>query len=813
MTHSIRLRLAATLLTTIGAAAAARADLPAAKLSTVFPPGAQKGTFAEVTVAGADLDELAELRFSHPAITAKPALDAAGKVQPNKFVVAVWPDVPPGVYEARAVGRFGVSNPRAFAVGDVPESNEGASNTSPGGATEVAVGSLVNGQCAAGAVDHFRFAAKRGQRVLIHCAAGEIDSKAAPVLTLLDPAGRELDRSRTGDVLDFTAPADAQYVLQVADAVFRGGPEYAYRLTISAGPHVDFVLPPAGVAGAKAKHVLYGRNLPGGAPAPGVTLGGKPLEQLAAEVELPAAPPAAGTLLASPSQSILDGIAYRVRGGHAGSNPVLVAVADAPPAAEQSPNDKPAEAQKLAAPFEAAGQFFPRGDRDWYSFDAKKGDVYWVEVFSQRLGQPCDPFLLVQRVTKNEKGEEQSADVQEVYDGDTNAGGIDFNTATRDPAYRLEAKEDGTYRVQVRDLFNTMRDDPRLVYRLSVRREKPDFRLAVMPVKPAADLKELPGPPLLRRGGSVPVRVVALRRDGFAGEIALSVEGLPPGVTCAGGSVGAGNATATLLLTAAEDAAGWAGPVRVVGKARVGGADVVREARGATVLWAVPDAAAEAVRSRLTGDGLAVAVSAAEAAPLSIAAAGAAPLEVAAGAKLKIPLKLNARAGPAGKLKAKPAGDPSLDRVPEVEIDGAAKEASLELDLNQHKLPPGTHTLYVRAEGPVKYLRNPEALKAAEEAKQKAEKSATDAAAAAKDAGEKLAAAKKGTDAEATKAAEKLAAETDAKSKEAEKQKQAAVKAAADAGPKDTAAVTYSAPIVVKVTAPAPAPPPAPAAK
>jgi hypothetical protein len=791
------------LLTVLGLVVAARADLPAAKLSTVFPAGAQKGTFAEVTVTGTDLDDLAELRFSHPGITAKPAVDAAGKVQPNKFTVAVWPDVPPGVYDVRVAGRFGVSNPRAFAVGDLPESNETASNTSPGGATEVAVGSLVNGQCATGAVDHFRFAAKRGQRLLIDCAARELDSKTEPVLTLLDPAGRELGRTRTADPLDFTAPADAQYVLQVSDAVFRGGPEYAYRLTISSGPHVDFVLPPAGVAGAKGKHVVYGRNLPGAAPVPGVTLDGKPLEQLAAEVEIPSPPPASCRLLNSPAQSLLDGIAYRVRGERAGSNAVLLAVADAPPVAEQNPNDKPAEAQKLAPPCEVAGQFFPRGDRDWYSLDAKKGDVFWVEVFSQRLGVPSDPFLLVQRVTKNDKGEEQSADVQEVYDSDANVGGTDFNTTSRDPAYRLEAKEDGTYRVQVRDLFNTLRDDPRLVYRLSVRREKPDFRLAVMAVKPAADLKELPTPPLLRKGASVPVRVVALRRDGFAGEIALSVEGLPPGVTCAPASIGAGNATATLLLTAAEDAAGWAGAVRVIGKAQVNGAEAVREARGASVLWAVPDAAAEGVRSRLTGDGFNIAVSANEAAPLSFGPADAKPLEVAAGAKLKIPLKLNARTGPAGKLKSKVVGHPTLDRVAEAEIDGAAKEASLEVDLNQHKLPPGTHTLYVRAEGPVKYLRNPEALKAAEEAKQKAEKAATDAAAAAKDAGEKLAAAKKGTDAEATKAAEKLAAETDAKAKEAEKQKQAAAKAAADAGPKDTPAVVYSAPIIVNVAAPA----------
>ena len=663
------------------------------------------------------------------------------------------------------------------------------------------VGAVVNGQCIAGAVDHFRFTARRGQRVLVECAPREIDSKMEPELVLTDPAGRELERSRTGDVLDFTAPADASYVLQVHDAVFRGGPEYFYRLTVSAGPHVDFVFPPAGAAGAKGKHVVYGRNLPGGAPAPGVSVNGKPLEQVAAEIEIPPAVPSVCSLIASPAQALLDGLAYRVRTDRVASNPVLIGSGDATPVAEQNANDKPAEAQKLVVPCEVAGQFFPRGDRDWYSFDAKKGDVYWLEVFCQRLGLAADPFLLVQRVTKNDKGEEQSADVQEVYDSESNVGGPEFNTASRDPSYRLEAKEDGTYRVQVRDLFNTLRDDPRLVYRLSVRREKPDFRLAVMPLKPGADLKELPSPPLLRKGGSVAVRVVALRRDGFNGEIALSAEGLPAGVTCAPSTIDAGSTVGALVFTAAEDAAAWAGPVRVVGKAQVAGAEAVREARGASVLWPVPDPATEPVRSRLAGDGCVVAVSAAEVAPLSIEPAESKPLEVAAGAKLKVPLKLKNRTGPAGKLKVKVAGHPALDRAPEVEVDGNAKEASLEVDLNQLKLPPGMHTLYVRAEGPVKYLRNPEALKTAEEAKQRAEKAATEAAAAAKQAAEKLAAAKAGKDAEATKAAEKAAAEADVKAKETENQKQAAAKAAAEAGPKDVPAVLYSAPIVVKVTA------------
>ena len=73
---------------------------------------------------------------------------------------------------------------------------------------------------------------------------------------------------------------------------------------------------------------------------------------------------------------------------------------------------------------------------------------------SSHNAEASDPFALIQRVTKNDKGEEQISDVQEMYDNDQNAGGNEFNTTTRDPAYRFEVKEAGTYRVKLRDLFN-----------------------------------------------------------------------------------------------------------------------------------------------------------------------------------------------------------------------------------------------------------------------------------------------------------------------------------------------------------------------
>ena len=98
-----------------------RAQLPVARLLTVFPPGGKVGSQFEVGLTGADLDEANQLHFSHAGITAKQkVVETNGLPGANKFLVTIAPGVPPGVYEARVVGRFGISNPRSFVVSDRP---------------------------------------------------------------------------------------------------------------------------------------------------------------------------------------------------------------------------------------------------------------------------------------------------------------------------------------------------------------------------------------------------------------------------------------------------------------------------------------------------------------------------------------------------------------------------------------------------------------------------------------------------------------------------------------------------------------------
>jgi len=54
------------------------AQLPVARLLTVFPPGGKSGSQFEVGLTGADLDEANQLHFSHTGITAKQKMGENG---------------------------------------------------------------------------------------------------------------------------------------------------------------------------------------------------------------------------------------------------------------------------------------------------------------------------------------------------------------------------------------------------------------------------------------------------------------------------------------------------------------------------------------------------------------------------------------------------------------------------------------------------------------------------------------------------------------------------------------------------------------
>ena len=200
---------------------------------------------------------------------------------------------------------------------------------------------------------------------------------------------------------------------------------------------------------------------------------------------------------------------------------------------------------EISLPCDIAGSFFPAADVDVFEFEAKKGEVWWIEVASERFGLPTDPAILVQQV-KRSGDDEKLTDVAEFSDipspvkVSSNGYAYDgppYNAGSADILGKLEIKEDGLYRLQLTDLFGGTRSEPRNVYRLVIRKAAPDFALVAWALHMElrnGDRNAVSKPLALRGGATMALEVVAFRRDGFDGEINLAMSDLPEGVTAHG---------------------------------------------------------------------------------------------------------------------------------------------------------------------------------------------------------------------------------------------------------------------------------------
>ncbi|MEZ6055684.1 MAG: hypothetical protein R3C01_03175 [Planctomycetaceae bacterium] len=540
----------------------ASAQLPMTRLKSVFPAGGEAGQSVELKLtSGEDLEEVTALHFNHPGIkSVLQTRDVNGKAEPvdNTFNVTIAADVPVGIYEVRAIGLFGVSNPRRFVVGSRPEFVEDNKNNTPEEAAAIDVNSTINGKMdGATDIDYFKFSAKQGETIVADCWATRIDSLLTPLLTVHDATGRQLATSANRPGLDatlpFVVPADGEYIIRLNDNTYGGGGEYVYRLDLHRGPQIVFTSPSVGTAGKKQRFVLFGFNLPGGQPS-GIESYGVPLQKQEVDIDVPADSALLDVEnLVRSFEAGTDAFSYRLSSPQGVSNPVRIGITELPIQQEQEPNNDPAQANAVTLPVEYAGQFLQRGDIDWVTFEAKAGEVYWLEVVGQRHGSTLDPVITVEQVTVDAEGKETVKRITTQDDNATNLAANIFDTQTDDPSYRLQVPADGKYRVSLFDRYRFARGDVTLNYRLAIRPEQPDFRVIAVPTAPSGNSGTM-APVSIRKGDSVGVELFAFRRDGFEGPIHVNVEGLPAGVTCSGTTIGTKESTSTLVLVAADNA-------------------------------------------------------------------------------------------------------------------------------------------------------------------------------------------------------------------------------------------------------------------
>ena len=727
------------------------AQLPYGKLDWVFPPGGQAGGQIDTTIGGADVDIAESLVFEHPGITAvqkqTPATEfESARPIPNQFTVHVAEHVPPGIYDVRAVGRFGASTPRAYQVGDAAERSEPGDNQTLDKAHEIQLGETINGRANVNAADYYRIHLAADQRVLIQLAASAIDSQMDGTLVLLDASGRELmvsrDHRARDPVIDFCAPEDGDYLIKVFDFTYLGGNNHFYRLSVTNKPVVEFAFPPAIEPGRTTTLTLFGWNLPGSTVHETWKVNGRPLESVDVSVTAPTLDPLgrfANPLdVAKPHSVEVAGFHHRFQSGLNHSNPFFVALAQAPVVLEQADDNTAESPQQITVPCEVAGRFYPARDDDWYEFTAKKGDVFWVEVFAQRHGVPADPYLLIQRVQKNEDGSEQRSDVAEIDDGPGRPGGKGFGAATSDPVYRLSVGEDAIYRVLVRDLLGQSRSRPQNIYRLVIRREQPDYHLLVTPQSPFNPdaAQPLRWTTVLRRGGSIALPISVVRVDGFNEPIKVSVAGLPENVTAPVTSIGPGRNSGVISITAGETAGNWSGAIEIIGNAQHNGRSVIRTAKFATLAWDTPGKNAR-MTPRITG-GAVLRVSD-DNAPLQVVLKADQHVTTSRGGKIAIPFTLTRRAEIKDKIGLGAHELPGGVKA-EVKLADKADDGQLLLTV-EPSAKPGDYSFCLAGKTKISYRRLPDRVDTAEGERKALEERAKEIASTQQSSAEALAAA------------------------------------------------------------------------
>ncbi len=683
---------------------------PSPHLLTVLPPGGKVGTTVEITVTGADLDEPEKLLFSQPGIKAEPiappepAPPAAGKpptpkTPVTKFKVTIPPETPVGTYDVRLVNHYGVSNPRAFVVGDLTEVLEKEPNNDVPEAQRVELNTTVNGTIAAPTdVDYFVFTAKKGQRVIVSCLATSIDSRLHAAVEVYDAKGKLVAANRNyckhDAVCDLTVPDDGDYHVRLHDFTHtQGSPEHFYRLNITTAPWIDAVHPCTVEPGKPTQVTVYGRNLPGGKPDPTLSSDDTPLEKITVTVTAPAdAFKLTYNGYLPPPASQLDGFEYRIKNDTGTSNPFLLTFAHGPLVVDNETVKTVEAPQVINVPCEIAGHIEKERDRDYYQFTAKKGDTYNIELLSDRLGAPAFMYFML----KSGDGKQDIVESQDNPD----LLNMKFFAKSEDPqTYKFTAPADGKYLLLVSSRTADRVFGPRQFYRVRIAPDQPDFQLVVM-----GHANSRPDGSTLGQGGNQKFDVFAWRRDGFTGDVALTVEGLPPGVTCPPQSLGGNLRHTSLVLTATADAAAWTGDIKVKGTAMIRGQKVEHEARSGSIVWPVQPQQNIAPLSRLDRQ---IALAVREKSAFTLTASIDKPA-VAQGAPAQITLKVTRDNA---DLKNPLTVQATATELPQGFTVNNNQPLNIAPDKNDATLavvvaptvPPGTYTIVLRGSTPIPF--------------------------------------------------------------------------------------------------------------
>jgi hypothetical protein len=496
------------------------------------PVAVQAGTAAEIEVVAVhNLYGASQVLVTGTGVTGSveapkgPAPATKPQVGTIKVRFQAAADALPGVRDVRVITPQGASTLGQLVVVRDPVVREAANNDTLATAQPISLPAAVCGAIEkAEDVDFYKFHVKAGAALTFHVQCQRLQNRihdlqehADPILTLRNSAGTVLasnDNYYFGDpLLHYKFAAEGDYFLEIRDTRYGGNPNWQYCVEIHDRPFVTNVYPSRVTPGVATRLRLVGHNLPADATA---------------TVTVPADAPEG-----------IRGVVLAV--GKETSNAVPLVVSRLPAVLEAAGEHGTAEkAQAVTVPCGVSGRIDKDEEADCYAFEAKAGERFTFRVVARDGQSMLDSSLRI----LNAKGE-RLAENDDASDRFVHADSLIENWA---------APAAGRYVVEVRDLHG--RGGPTFGYFLEVTPSRPHFTLELDTDKT-----------LLAPGTASVIFARVSRKNGFAGEVQLNVEGLPAGVTATCGRILATGNDGCILVQAAPTAKPCAANLRVTGTA------------------------------------------------------------------------------------------------------------------------------------------------------------------------------------------------------------------------------------------------------
>jgi hypothetical protein len=226
---------------------------------------------------------------------------------------------------------------------------------------------------------------------------------------------------------------------------------------------------------------------------------------------------------------------------------------------ETEPNNTGKTAQHIALPHIANGCISSPEDKDVFRFSGRAGDVVAAEVYARRAGSPLDSLLRL----IDTKGR--------VIAWNDDHKDLESGLLTHHADSRLSARlpADGDYFIQISDA--TRHGGEEFFYSLRIGAPKPDFALCLTP----ASLN-------VTAGGATVATVYAARKDGWDGDIELTLKDAPEGFVLGGACIPKGRQQVSITLTAPNRRFDQPIPLYLEGRAVIEGKTVARPVTPAT---------------------------------------------------------------------------------------------------------------------------------------------------------------------------------------------------------------------------------------